>query len=136
MRRLTLMVAALMMVALPLWAGAQQGHAGHGGDMEPHGDEAMKSVTFEGEVLDMYCFMKHPADGQGAEHAKCATNCINQGLPIGFKVGDDVYLIIGKGHNSAAEMVAGYAGQTSRLKGTLIHHHGMMAIEIDSIEKI
>ena len=107
------------------------GHEGHG-DMEMDGE---KKVTLVGEVLDLYCYMKHPADGQGAEHAKCAQTCINKGLPIGFLSDGVVYVIIGKGHDSAAEMVAEFAGMQSVLTGTLIQHDGIKAIEIEKIEK-
>jgi hypothetical protein len=95
-----------------------------------------KTVTFEGEILDMYCFMNHPDTGQGADHAKCATKCIQKGLPIGLMVGDDVYLIIGKDHGSAADLVAEFAGSQSRVTGTVVEHHGVKAFEIVSIEKI
>jgi hypothetical protein len=93
-----------------------------------------KEVTLTGEILDMYCFMKHPDNGQGMEHAKCAQNCIKKGLPIGFKAADGtVYLITGKNHESAAAMVAEYAGMQSVLKGTVIVHDGVKSIEIASI---
>jgi len=100
-----------------------------------HGDEA-KMVTLEGEVLDMYCFMKHPKDGQGAGHAKCAKTCIRKGLPIGFLVGDEVYMIAGKNHESAADLVVDFAGMPASLTGTVLMHHGVKAIEVESIKKI
>jgi hypothetical protein len=97
------------------------------------GDEG-KQVTLKGEILDMYCFMKHPDSGQGPGHAKCAKSCINKGLPIGFLTKDGtVYLVIGKDHESAASMVADYAGKQSVLKGTLVEHNGVKAIEVASI---
>jgi hypothetical protein len=103
-----------------------------GEDAESHGNN--QEVTMTGEVLDMYCFMNHPDDGQGADHAKCAKTCINKGLPIGFMSGGEVYLIVGKDHESAAGMVAEYAGAQSTITGTLIKHHGMKAIELASIK--
>jgi len=118
-----ILVAAVCVAALSAWAGDEH-------KME------MKTVTLEGEILDMYCYMKHPADGQGAEHAKCATSCISKGLPIGLLVGDDVYLITGKDHESAAELVAGYAGAPVRVTGTVMEHSGVKAFEIQSIEKV
>ncbi len=101
-----------------------------------HKMETAKTVTLEGEVLDMYCYMKHPANGQGPDHAKCARNCIKKGLPIGFLVGDDVYVVVGKEHESAADAMAAFAGQKARLKGKLMKHNGVMAIELESIEKL
>ena len=99
------------------------------GDKHDHNEK----VTLEGEVLDLYCFMNHPEDGQGSDHAKCARACIKKGLPIGFLADGKVYLIIGKDHEPVTDMVVEYAGTQSRLTGTLVEHHGVMAIELESI---
>ena len=125
---ITMAVAILFStISVAAWAGDE--HKGHG-------KEEPKKVTLEGEVLDMYCFMKHPDKGMGAEHAKCAKSCISKGLPIGFMSGGEVYLIVGKDHESAADMVAAFAGMQSKLTGMVVEHHGVKAIEIESIEKI
>jgi hypothetical protein len=80
--------------------------------------------------------MNHPDTGMGPDHAKCAKSCINKGLPIGFKSGDTVYLIIGKDHESAAPMVADFAGMKSRVTGMVVEHDGVKALELMTIEKI
>jgi len=134
MRKISLTALAVAvlfsMVSIVAWAGDEKkDEMGHKG-MDP------ATVTLEGEVLDLYCFMNHPDTGMGAEHAKCAKSCISKGLPIGFMSGEDVYLIIGKEHESAAEMVSAFAGMPSRLTGTVVTHHGVKAIEIASIEKM
>lgn len=129
-------------LALLLAAGFALGSLGlavageeHSHDMSKM--EKPKEVTLEGEVLDLYCFMNHPEDGQGPGHANCAKNCIKKGLPIGFLASDgQVYLLIGKEHNSAAPIVADYAGAKSRLKGMLVMHDGIKAIEVVSIEPL
>jgi len=125
-----LALAIFAALSISAWS-VQAQHEGHGHDKKADG-----KVTLEGEVLDMYCFMKHPDTGQGAEHAKCATKCITKGLPIGFLVGEDVYLIVGRDHESAAEMVKDFAGMRSRMTGTIVTHHGVKAIEIEAIEKL
>jgi hypothetical protein len=118
-------LVVLGIVVVVLFAGAEV--VGAGGEMG-------KEVTLTGEILDMFCFMKHPDAGQGPEHAKCAQSCINKGLPIGFITEDGtVYLLIGNDHESAADMVVDFAGKQSVLKGTLVEHHGVKAIEIASI---
>ncbi|MBI4719880.1 MAG: hypothetical protein HY770_01335 [Chitinivibrionia bacterium] len=111
-------------------------------DQEEHKHGAMNNktnqeVTLVGEVIDLYCYMKHPADGQGPGHAKCAQTCIRKGLPIGFLSNGEIYLIIGKAeHESAKDLVVDFAGMQSRLTGTLINHDGVKAIEITKIEKV
>jgi hypothetical protein len=123
---------ALAVMAMMLLAGAQAVQAGAAGE---HDQEKAKEVTLKGEVLDMFCYMKHPESGQGPDHAKCATSCINKGLPIGFLAEDgSVYLIIGKDHEPAAEMVADFTGKQSLLTGTVFEHHGVKSIEIASIK--
>lgn len=137
MFRKTMKLTLLAVVVASLATGvAFAQHEGHGkmkmGD--EHGKMEKKEVTMTGEVLDMYCFMAHPADGQGPDHAKCAKACINKGLPIGFMSDGEVYLITGKDHESAADMVAEYAGTQSTITGTIVKHHGVKAIEIASIK--
>ena len=94
------------------------------------------NVTLVGEVLDLYCFMEHPQNGQGLGHAQCAQKCINKGLPIGFLTEGEVYLLLGQDHESAKDVVVNFAGMQSRLTGKLIDHHGVKSIEVVSIEKI
>ena len=110
-------------------------HDQHEGHSEMKMGDAEGQITLQGEVLDLYCFMKHPDNGQGPEHAKCAKNCIRKGLPIGFLSDGEVYLIIGKEHESAKDIVVDFAGSQAILTGTLVNHHGVKAIEIASIEK-
>ena len=47
-----------------------------------------------------------------------------------------VYVITGKGHESAKDLVVEFAGMQSRLTGTLSEHGGVKAIEIEKVEKI
>ena len=119
----SLRVALLVLVAVAMLSGASLA-----------GDKG-KEVTMTGEVLDMFCFMKHPENATGAEHAKCANSCIKRGLPIGFLSDGVVYLIIGNDHKSSAEMVAGMAGRPVQITGVLLEHHGVKSIELTSIKE-
>lgn len=125
-RTLLLSLALTMALAVAATAG------------DEHKDKKdKKTVSLTGEVLDMYCYMSHPESGQGAEHAKCANSCIGRGLPIGFLATDGtVYLIIGSDHNSANEMVKGWAGKQSTITGTVVEHNGLKAIDITGIAEV
>jgi hypothetical protein len=129
------LAATALLAMTPMALLADKGMAQEKGKDMEHMNEG-KEVTLEGEVLDLYCFMNHPETAQGMDHAKCASSCIKKGLPIGFMSNGEVYLIVGKDHESAADMVAGLAGQKSRIKGTLLMHNGVKAIDIESIEKL
>jgi len=93
-----------------------------------------KAVTLTGEVIDLYCYMEHPKSATGLDHMKCAKSCIKKGLPIGFLSKGVVYTIIGSEHQSAANMVVDYAGRQSTIKGKLIEHNGVKAVELVSIK--
>jgi hypothetical protein len=139
MRTFPVVTTGVLAVVLSVFLGfgALNALADQQGEHKDHnmGGEPMK-VTLVGEVLDLYCYMNHPAEGQGADHAKCAKNCIRKGLPIGFLADGKVYLIIGKEHESAADLVVDFAGGQARLTGILIEHDGVKAIEIATIEKV
>lgn len=97
--------------------------------------EAAKPVTMTGEVIDLYCYMGHKA--QGAEHAKCATSCITKGIPVGFLTADGtMYIIVGKDHAPANAEVAAFAGKQSTITGTVMENNGIKAIELISIADV
>ena len=104
-----------------------------------HGVEAKskgKTVSLKGEVLDLYCYMLHPDWGQGKDHAKCAKKCINKGLPAGFLAGGEVYLLLGPDHGPAKDIVAEYAGYPVTLKGILVAHSGVKAIQVSEVKPL
>ncbi len=98
-----------------------------------HGSEgATKTIT--GEVLDLACFLQHPADGQGPEHASCAQQCIRKGLAAGLKADDgSVYLLLGKGHDPIIDTVAPLAGTRATVTGVPVESGGLHALVLVSI---
>ena len=145
-RILVLVVCAMFATAAIAQADPQYGKSGkhkttsktesdNENENEQHSktEKAGKPVTLTGEVVDLYCYMKHPETSTGAEHAKCAKSCMAKGLPIGFVVNGKLYTIIGKDHEPVNTMVANYAGTTSTITGTVIDRQGMHAIELASI---
>lgn len=96
-------------------------------------EEKPQTVTLTGEVMDLVCYMQHPESGQGAEHAQCAKQCINKGLPPGLKVGEQLYLLMGEGHASIIEQVAPLAGKQAKVTGRIIEQAGLKALVVTSI---
>lgn len=124
MKRVITLTASMLFV-LGAAAFAQHTHS--------HGKPSAKPVTLTGEVIDLTCFMQHPDNAVGMDHAKCAKACINKGLPVGFRAEDGtVYLVIGTDHEPIAEMIAATAGKKSTITGTIIDHDGIKAIAISS----
>jgi hypothetical protein len=122
------------LLLLTVSAQAQEGHKGHAG----HGHKGPEVVaaaaqTFTGEVMDLACYLQHPESGQGAEHAACAAQCINKGLPAGLKVGTKLYLLVGKGHDSIADKLAPLAGKQAKITGHLLEKEGLPAIIVHEV---
>ena len=101
---------------------------------EHHEQAKAKTVTMTGEVLDMTCFMVHPDNAVGMDHAKCAKTCMAKGMPVGFMSTDGtVYLLVNPEHDSVNAKVADFAGKKSTITGIVQDHHGVKAIELVSI---
>lgn len=124
MKRFMILSSALLVLG-----GAAFAHEGH-----EHAKNATKAVTLTGEVVDITCYMQHPASATGPDHAKCAKSCISKGLPIGFLAENGtLYNLIGKEHEPVAATVADHLGAKSKVTGVVVESHGMKAIELESI---
>ena len=100
-----------------------------------HGAKGVEE-SFVGEVLDLACFMQHPANGQGPEHAACAQQCIRKGLAAGLRTDDGtVYLLMGKGHDAIVDQVAPLAGKRAEVRGIKIEQGGLTAVVLTSISQ-
>jgi len=116
-------LSGIIMIALTFFlAGGLRAIAGEG-----------KEVTLTGEILDTYCFMMNPEEGQGEGHAKCAKACIKKGIPPGLLVDGKVYVLLGKGHKAANDQVVEFAGKMVTIKGKLVEHSGIRALQVQEI---
>lgn len=122
----------------------QTQHGGHGGG---HGGQVQqaeqskdtdqsKYVTLTGEVVDLQCLLGNPDMGKGPSHDKCARMCIKKGLPIGFVMDGQIYLLIGKEHDSIKDDVLDYAGKISEITGIFIEYKGIKAIQVKNIKNV
>ena len=101
---------------------------------EGHEHTKGSPITVTGEVVDMTCYMQHPASAVCADHVKCAKSCLAKGLPIGFLSTDGtLYTVIGPEHDPVSNQVMGYLGKRSTVNGTLMEQHGVKAIALTSI---
>lgn len=101
----------------------------------PGEGEAPAEATLQGEVVDLHCYLTRGARGPG--HAACANACIGRGVTPGF-VADDgrVFLLLAEKPFSAKETVAGMAGETVRLKGSIVERDGVRGFRLKSAERI
>lgn len=113
-------------------AFAQEGHQ-HAPAAKAPAPAVAAAQTWTGEVMDLACYLQHPETGQGAGHAACAAECITNGLPAGLKVGDQLFLLMGKGHDSVASKLAPLAGKQTKVTGRLVESGGLKTIVLEEI---
>ncbi len=94
-----------------------------------------KETSFKGEVVDMHCYLTRAA--KGADHAGCGNACLSRGVTAGF-LGDDgkLYVLLGEKPFAVKDAVAGMAGESVVVKGTLVERDGVKGIQLKSVEKV
>jgi len=97
-----------------------------------HAQQGSSSIT--GEVLDMSCYMKSGAHGDG--HKDCAAGCIKGGSPMGILTSDNkVYLLV-ENHDKAAAYAEAkkHPGEQVTVTGTVSEKNGINAIIADDVK--
>ena len=132
----------LLIGAASGWAemGQEHGAHDHGAD---HGASATgqqattgssQEQTVTGEVVDVFCYLSHPAEGMGPKHADCAKRCIKNGLPVAIRVGNQLYLATMTDHNPANQRLAELAGQQVTVRGKVMELEGQRLIAISQVQ--
>lgn len=94
-------------------------------------------TTITGRITDVKCHLNGMAESMGEDHGQCATECIQNGLPVGLfdEKGDKLYLVVpAKGMKPANEELLKYVDQKVRLTGTLREKSGMAMFSYSKIE--
>ncbi len=108
-------------------AGASQG--------QTSGATSTPEQTLTGEVVDVFCYLSHPKDGIGKGHAECAKKCIQNGLPVAIKVGEQLYLATMDDHTAANAKLADLAAKQVTVHGKVMELDGQHLIAVSSVEK-
>jgi hypothetical protein len=90
--------------------------------------------TITGEVVDTGCYLGHAS--KGADHASCATMCINQGMPMGVLTQKGVLYLVTMNHDNpdAYNKLKGMAGKNVTVTGHVYSRSGITGIEIDGFK--
>jgi hypothetical protein len=99
-----------------------------------HAQQSPGPTTITGEVLDMSCYMKSGAHGDG--HKECAAGCIKGGSPMGILTSDSkVYLLV-ENHDKAAAYAEAkkHPGEQVTVTGTISEKNGINAIIADDVK--
>lgn len=121
----------LILGATPFLMADEEHHAGHG-EMEA---ASSGSVALTGEVVDVFCYMSHGAEGLGPKHAGCAKKCISGGLPVAIRSSGELYLASMSDHTAANPVLAEFAGKDITVHGKVTEQDGMKFISIEHVEK-
>ena len=124
---------ALVMSAGAVWAHEHGEHAD--GSEESVAENTGTEQTLTGEVVDVFCYLSHGKDGLGKGHADCAKKCIQNGLPVAIRVGDDLYLAAMASHDPANKTLASFAGEQVTVHGQVLEKDGQHLISITKVEK-
>ena len=124
------MGTALVGNATGAWA-----HEGHEGTTEQVAEDTAAEQTLTGEVVDVFCYLSHGKDGLGKGHAGCAKKCIQSGLPVALKVGDQLYLAAMSSHDPANKALADFAGEQVTVHGKVLEKDGQHLISITNVEQ-
>ena len=103
------------------------------GRLWAHDDDKTPDQSLTGEVICLSCYLSH--GGQGDVHAKCAKQCFAKGLPVGLKVGEKLYLLVGEHHGTANKEMGSYAGKQVTVSGHVFEQEGMSMFEVEKVEK-
>lgn len=91
-------------------------------------------ATIVGELVDTGCYSAHL--GKGAQHAECATMCINQGMPMGVLTKAGVLYLVTMDHDNPDpyNKVKRMAGKKVAVTGHVLNRSGMRVIEISGFK--
>jgi hypothetical protein len=120
-----------MLGVVPVWAYEGEGHgAGHPAEPASRSEPAgVQKIT--GEVVDLACYLSHGEMGE--KHRECATKCIQQGLPVGIKSGETVYLAVSSEHTASNSTLAPLAAKQVTAEGEVTERNGIRLIAIKKV---
>lgn len=133
MNRSMLLVASLLAFTVAAQAEEKRHHGMQGHEMTA---AEGGSVTLEGEVLDMVCYIGH--EGQGKKHAKCAKACLLKGAPSGLLTEDgSVYLLVEDHHAPRPyEALRRLGGERVKVTGKLQRKKGVQGVVVEAVEEV
>ncbi|MFN4179764.1 MAG: heavy metal-binding domain-containing protein [Armatimonadota bacterium] len=95
-----------------------------------------KQSTVQGEVVCLTCYITHGS--KGAAHAKCATACINKGLPMGVLTKDGKLLVALEDHANANayQQLKKFVAKTVTVTGVVISRSGVTGIAVQKVSGV
>ena len=93
-----------------------------------------KPAVLTGEIVDSGCYLSHAA--RGAQHAECATKCVNGGMPMGLLTAKGAVYLITMNHDNpdAYNRLKTMVGKTVVVTGAILSRGGMKGIDVTSFK--
>ena len=100
----------------------------------PAADAALETLT--GEVVDLACYVPHPATSKGNGHRKCADTCLKKGMPMGLVTADkQLYLLLEDHENPKAYgQIKEKAAETISVEGTKVNEGGVQGFVVEALK--
>ena len=100
----------------------------------PAAEAALETLT--GEVVDMACYVPHPATSRGNGHRKCADTCLKKGMPMGLVTADkQVYLLLEDHDNPKPYgQLKEKAAETVSVEGTKVSEGGVQGFVVETLK--
>jgi hypothetical protein len=92
--------------------------------------------TITGEVVDLACYLPHPAQSHGTSHKKCAETCLKKGMPIGLVTDDkQVYVLLEDHENAKAYgLLKDKAAETVTVEGEKVNQGGTQGFVVEAVK--
>ena len=113
-------------------AAARRRDAVWGRANAPAADAAMATLT--GEVVDLACYVPHPATSHGTGHRKCADTCLKKGMPMGLVTADKQLYLLLEDHDNPKPyaQLREKAAETVTVEGTKVSQGGVQGLVVDA----
>jgi hypothetical protein len=117
-------IGSLVLAVLLVLPIAALGH-----EMSKH-----KAAVLTGEIVDTGCYLGHAA--RSAQHAECATKCVNGGMPMGLLTAQGAMYLITMNHDNsdAYNKLKTMVGKTVVVTGAILSRGGMKGIDVTSFK--
>ena len=140
MKAMKILGVGLMTAALAVGtaAWAQHDHGSHGQqpgqNEEKKQKEEGKSMSIQGELVDLACYVAH--EGKGPKHKSCAQTCIKDGAPMGVLMSDQKLVLLVEDHDAKSPYLAlkEKAADQVKVTGTFFERGGLPALVVKSVD--
>ena len=104
------------------------------GQASAPGAEALETLT--GEVVDMACYVPHPATSHGSGHRKCADTCLKKGMPMGLLTADKQLYLLLEDHDNPKPygQLKEKAAETVTVEGTKASQGGVQGFVVEALK--